>query len=137
MYEHATDYDHIYMSRTYDPNGFNILHGIVRLTDETRSLFEIERAPDNLDIVLDNVSFSKMICNPSNLAMNADLEEGDSRYWDTWGEKTKLAVVPGYKSGNALMSFGREHYSHGQAQIINTDCGKQNCFFHATLYVPL
>lgn len=56
---------------------------------------------------------------------NGDLEEGNSKYWDTWGGMTQLEIVPGYgESASALKSFGRQHYSHGQAQNINTDCGK-------------
>lgn len=34
MYHYESVYDVIRLSRTYNPNGFNLLHGIVRLTGE-------------------------------------------------------------------------------------------------------
>ena len=65
-----------------------------------------------------------MNCNPDQLLLNGDLEEGISKYWDTWGSSVKLDIVPGYPdgSGNALKSFLRPRADHSQAQIINTDC---------------
>ena len=99
------------------------MHGIVRLPDINRAFFELERAPNNQDFILDNSTFTKMACNPDELLLNGDLEMGHSMYWDTWGGDVVLEVVDGYGgTGSALKASGRTHYSHGMAQILNTDC---------------
>lgn len=56
--------------------------------------------------------------------MNGDLEAGNgtTKSWDTWGEETRITTVPGYGGiGYALKAYSRTHYSHAQAQVINTD----------------
>lgn len=143
------------MSRTYDPSGWNQLHGIVsilqdkpsrisektsdisylsfiyllrqklRLPDKARTWFEIERAQDNKDFIVDNLSFTKMTCDPDELVLNGDLETGNSKYWDTWGGRVALETVePGYGGqGSALMSSNRAGSTwHNFAQILNLDC---------------
>jgi len=115
--------DKAHMSRTYDPQGWNLLHGIMRMPDTYRTYFEIDRAPSNRELIVDNASFTKMACDPDNLVLNGNLETGNSKYWDTWGEKVGLKIVPGYLGGNALMSFNRgSSTNYGPAQILNLDC---------------
>ena len=117
------EYDRAYMSRTYDPGGWNLLHGIFRLPDTFRSFFEIEYAPSQTDFIVDHASFTKMPCDINNLLLNGNLEQGNSKYWDTWGGETGLEIVVGHGgTGHALKSFQRKHYSHGQAQVLNLDC---------------
>jgi len=117
------DRDKAVLARPYTTEGWNLIHGIVRVPDTTRAFFEIERAPDNMDFIVDNASFTKMNCNPNKLLLNGDLEEGNSKYWDTWGGIVALDLVAGYGgNGTALRASQRPHLSHGPAQIINTDC---------------
>jgi hypothetical protein len=64
-----------------------------------------------------------MTCDPNTLLLNGNLEEGNSKYWDPWGGTTGLDIVIGHGgTGHALRSFQRAHYSHGQGQVMNTDC---------------
>ena len=67
------------MTRPYKTEGWNMLHGIIRLEDTSRTFFEVERSPDNQDYEFDSVSFTKMSCNPDELLLNGNLEMGNSR----------------------------------------------------------
>jgi hypothetical protein len=90
-----------------------------------RIWFEIERSPDNTNFVVNDVSFTKMSCDPQNLVLNGDLETGNSRYWDTWGGSVKLEVVDGFggPGSNALRSSNRAGSTwHNFAQLLNLDC---------------
>lgn len=56
--------------------------------------------------------------------MNGDLEDGNgtTKFWDTWGEETRIITVPGHGGvGHAIKAYSRTHYSHAMAQVINTD----------------
>jgi len=116
-------YDKAEMSRPYTPDGWNLLHGLIRLPDSFRSWFEIERAPNNLELLVDDASFTKMTCDPNDLLLNGDLETGNSKYWSTWGSEVGLEIVAGYNGGNALKSFNRVGSTwHNFAQTLNLDC---------------
>ncbi len=92
--------------------------------DTFRARFQIERAPNNMELIVDDVSFTKMTCDPDNLLRNGDLETGNSKYWDTWGGAVGIEIVqPGYNSANALRSFNRAGSTwHNFAQTLNLDC---------------
>lgn len=119
------DYDKAWLARPYKPDGWNLVHGLFRLPENSPRVFwEIERAPDNVEFIIDNASLKPVTCNPDMLVKNGNLEdEGVSKYWDTWGGDVGLDIVPGFGgSGNALKAFKRPHLSHGPAQIIDMDC---------------
>ena len=119
----SEDRDQAVMARPYKSDGYNLVHGIFRLPEAIRLFVEIERAPDNVEFHVDNVSLTPMKCNPNELILNGNMEEGNTKYWDQWGDRVGLDLVPGYGGvGNALKGFQREHYSHGQAQVVNFDC---------------
>ena len=152
-FQQSEDRDRAVITRPYNNNGWNLMHGITRVPSATsRAFYEIERFPDNMDIVMDKVSFTKMTCDPNELLLNGeyynafnlllrnmiflngilfhsslnhtgDLETGNSKYFDTWGGSTELDIVTGYGGvGSALRAYTRPHLSHGPAQVINTDC---------------
>jgi hypothetical protein len=120
------DHDKAVLARPYDPSAFNLVHGIFRLPHSFRVFFEIERGPDNLDFIVDNVSLKRMVCDPDRLLLNGDLKEPNTKYWDTWGGDVSLGLVAGYGGmGQALKASTRPHLSHGPAQVsimTNMDC---------------
>jgi uncharacterized protein (DUF1501 family)/uncharacterized protein (DUF1800 family) len=116
------DFDKVQLARPYSGTDWNILHGIVRLPRSFRAFFEIERFPDHMDMIVSKVSFTKMTCDRDQLLCNGDVETGNSKCWDSWGGDTRLHIVDGVGEGSALKASQRGHYSHGQAQVINTDC---------------
>lgn len=117
--------DLAYLARPYKTDGWNLVHGIFRMPYSFRVFFEIDRAPDNVDYIIDHASFTKMDCDPSELLLNGDLEaDSNTKYYDTWGGSTGLDLVtPGFGgTGQALKAFQRQHKDYGPAQIVNTDC---------------
>ncbi len=112
------DVDKAHLARPYNASGFNLLHGVLRLPDAVRAFFEIERSPDKTDHIIDSVSFKRMLCDPDKLLLNGDLEETNTKYWDTWGGDVSLGLVTGYGgTGQALKASLRPHLSNGPAQV--------------------
>ena len=122
--EHHTtfeEHDVAAVARPYNPTGWNLIHGITRLPDTYRAFFEFERTPDWYNVILDEVSFTRMTCSNNEIARNGDLDQANNltKYWDTWGVDVILDIVPGYGGeGNALIAKDRPHYSHGPAQVM-------------------
>lgn len=135
----AEDVDKAVLSRPYKADGWNLIHGIFRLPESPRLLVEIDSAPGDVNFFIDSASASvaPFSCNPDELVKNGGLEESQvTKYWDTWGGRTKIDIVTGYGGvGNSIKAFGRQHYSHGPAQAISLDCvsGKIPCSTHLFL----
>ena len=110
------------IARPYlDDGSWNLVHGIFRIPDYYRVFWEIERAPANLDYLIDSASVTKFECDEYNLVRNGDMEYHKTKYWDTWGSKTILDLVSTGGS-QALRASGRTDNDHGPLQWINADC---------------
>lgn len=120
------------LSRPYKSDQFNLIHGIFRLPSTFHLTIEIDSAPSNIQLRIDDVSMRPFQCNRDSLVKNGDLEDSDvTKYWSSWGS-LKLGITTGYRGqGNAIRASQRSHYSHGPAQQINMDCdleGELNVF---------
>lgn len=122
----AYDYHQAYYASPYNPNGWNLLHGFVRLPYAERVFFEIERAPGHHQYIIDHASYKKMTYNPDNMIMNGDLESGSTKFWKPHGNP-QLSLVEGYGGGQAISASGRNagNTDWGMAQIVNVDVNLQ------------
>jgi hypothetical protein len=123
--EEMNDVSHL--ARPYNSAGYNLVHGVFRLPSSTPRIFlEVDSAPDNVELYLDDVSMVPFDCDRDQLVRNGDLELMNiTKYWDHWGEP-KLDLTLGYGgTGNAVRASARPHLSHGPAQPISLDCGTE------------
>jgi hypothetical protein len=67
--------------RPYSSDGWNRVHGIFKMPTSPRTWLEIERAPDNVQFVLDSASLTPFSCNRDSLVRNGGLETNDTLYW--------------------------------------------------------
>jgi len=82
-YLYTNEYrDFASLVRPYKNDQWSRVHGIFRMPNKSPRLWvEIERAPDNVEIILDSASLTPFSCSRDSLVRNGGLETGDTLYW--------------------------------------------------------
>ena len=80
--------------RPYKPDEWNLVHGIFKMPPTLARLwFELERAPDNVNLMLDSASLTPFECSRDSLVSNGHFETGNSKFWGKSDESNSCSQL--------------------------------------------
>jgi len=117
-----------------DANSWNFIYGVLTVTADmanaTSVFLWIERYGSNFNMVLDEFSIVPVVRDCKDANFNRDLEAGDLRWWNSYGQSGVTVVSPGYN--NSTYAIGTSYRKQFWASMVNVI--KPECLVNGTAY---